>query len=280
MHSIASPADALDILKGGGDGPPCLAGAIIIPRVSVPSNLFPGLLVATVLGFVAACSTEPPSLQAQASPATEQNVSPNINNSFKNPDVKVDMWADRFTGESREVFAERLNVLAALNLQPGDRIVDIGAGTGLYVKLFAETVGDTGKVYANDISEPFLKFIEKNAASDGLSNVETVLGADKTTGLPDSSVDVVFHSDVYHHFEYPQTMVRDIARTLVADGEMFVLDFERVEGVTPQRLLDHVRAGKEVVVKEIESSGFRLVEEIELPNLKENYLLRFRKAAL
>jgi len=214
-----------------------------------------------------------------ANSVTEQNVSPEINRSFKDPDVKVDAWADRFTGESREVYAERLNVLAALELKSGDRIVDLGAGTGLYVKLFAETVGETGKVYANDISQPFLDFIEKNAASDGLTNVETVLGADKSTGLPDASADLVFHSDVYHHFEYPQTMVRDIARTLVPDGEMFVLDFERIEGVTPQRLLSHVRASKEVVIKEIESSGFALVEEIELSGLKENYLLRFRKDA-
>ena len=254
------------------------------PRTLVTSPSFSGLLSALfcsiVLGLFTACSSEPASVQPQVVTNAEQNVSPEINKSFKNPNVKVDMWADRFSGESREVFAERLSVLGALNLQPGDRIVDIGAGTGLYVKLFAETVGATGKVYANDISQPFLNFIEKNAAADGLVNVETILGADKTTGLPDASVDVVFHSDVYHHFEYPQTMVRDIARTLVAEGEMFVLDFERIEGITPQRLLDHVRAGKEVVIKEIESSGFQLVEEIELPKLKENYLLRFRKDAL
>jgi len=232
-----------------------------------------------LLGLLTGCSSEPAQIQTSEPLIAEQNVSPDINRSFKNPAVKVDMWADRFSGESREVFAERFNVLAALNLRAGDKIVDIGAGTGLYVKLFAEAVGTTGRVYANDISQPFLTFVEKNAAADGLVNVETVLGADKTTGLPDASVDVVFHSDVYHHFEYPQTMVRDIARTLVEDGEMFVLDFERVEGVTPQRLLDHVRAGKEQVILEIESSGFMLIEEIDIPGLKENYLLRFRRDA-
>jgi len=212
-----------------------------------------------LLGLLTGCSSEPTQIQTSEPLIAEQNVSPDINRSFKNPAVKVDMCADRFSGESREVFAERFNLLAALNLRAGDKIVDIGAGTG--------------------ISQPFLTFVEKNAAADGLVNVETVLGADKTTGLPDASVDVVFHSDVYHHFEYPQTMVRDIARTLVEDGEMFVLDFERVEGVTPQRLLDHVRAGKEQVILEIESSGFMLIEEIDIPGLKENYLLRFRRDA-
>ena len=72
-------------------------------------------------------------------------------------------------------------------------------------------------------------------------------------------------------------MVRDLARSLVQDGEMFVLDFERIEGVTRSAMLNHVRAGKEVVIAEIESSGFDLVEEIDLPGLQENYLLRFKK---
>ena len=207
----------------------------------------------------------------------EENVRPNANTNYKDPNLNVEMWAKRFTGESREVFAERLNILAALKLKPGDRIADIGAGTGLYVKLFAETVGPTGEVYAVDIAAPFLEFISKNAESDNLTNVKTVLGKDKTSNLPEASVDVVFHSDTYHHFEFPRTMVRDLARSLVQDGEMFVLDFERIEGVTRSAMLNHVRAGKEVVIAEIESSGFDLVEEIDLPGLQENYLLRFKK---
>ena len=72
-------------------------------------------------------------------------------------------------------------------------------------------------------------------------------------------------------------MVQDLSRALVAGGEMFVLDFERIEGVSSDFALSHVRAGKEVVISEIESSGFVLVEEIDLPGLEENYLLRFRK---
>ena len=130
---------------------------------------------------------------------------------------------------------------------------------------------------AVDISQPFLEFIAENADKDGLRNVSVVQGEDKTSNLPDGSVDIVFHSDTYHHFEYPEDMIRDLARVLVEGGEMYVLDFERIEGVTSQRLLDHVRAGKDVVTREIEASGFTLVEELEVPGLKENYLLRFRK---
>lgn len=72
-------------------------------------------------------------------------------------------------------------------------------------------------------------------------------------------------------------MFRDLARVLVEDGEMFVLDFERIEGVTSDRILNHVRASKELVITEIEANGFALIQQIKVPGLKENYLLHFRK---
>lgn len=236
-----------------------------------------------VVCTLTACSNSTTSTEPAADAAVvqalgaEASVRPDVNSNYKDPNIDVASWAKRFTGESREVFAQRLNVLAAIGLEPGDRIADVGAGTGLYVKLFAQAVGAAGKVYAVDISQPFLDFIAEKAAADKLDNVETLLGADKSSNLADASVDVVFHSDTYHHFEFPQTMIRDLARALDEGGEMFVLDFERIEGVTPPRMLKHVRAGKEVVIAEIEASGFDLVEEVDLPGLQENYLLRFKK---
>ena len=239
---------------------------------------FKKLLLIFVALATSAC-TNPPAEQVAPAQAVseEQNVNPGINRNYKKADLNADVWAVRFTGESREVFVKREDILAALELQPGDRVADIGAGTGLYVKLFAEAVGEDGKVYANDIAPNFLKFIAENAAKDGLTNVVTVLGGDKSSGLSENSVDVVFHSDVYHHFEYPLTMNRDLARALTEDGVMYVLDFERIEGVSPGWILQHVRAGKETVVAEIEASGFELEEEIDIEGLEENYLLRFRK---
>jgi len=226
-----------------------------------------------VLFLLSACATQtqPPIA------ALEESVAPSINKAFVNPTVNVEEWAKRFSGESREVHTARFAVLASLGLEKGSAIADVGAGTGLYVQLFAETVGPTGKVYAIDISEKFLQFIDENAAADGLSNVETVLGADRTTKLPDASVDFIFHSDTYHHFEYPAAMNADMLRALKAGGEMVVLDFERIPGVSTEFILGHVRAAKETVISEIKASGFVFVEEIKLPDLKDNYLLRFKK---
>ncbi|MBT5030758.1 MAG: class I SAM-dependent methyltransferase [Proteobacteria bacterium] len=207
----------------------------------------------------------------------EVNVAPEINNNYKSGNLDVAQWAERFTGESREVYIARFEIIDVIDIQKGDRIADIGAGTGLYTQLFANATGPDGHVYSVDIAQQFLDFIDLNAEKDGLSNITTVLGEDKTTNLSDASADIVFLSDVYHHFEFPRTMVRDLARLLVPGGEMFIIDYQRIPGVTPQGRLDHVRAGKETVIEEIESSGFSMVEEVNLPSLSENYMLHFQK---
>jgi len=56
-----------------------------------------------------------------------------------------------------------------------------------------------------------------------------------------------------------------------------VIDFERIEGKTRKWTMGHVRAGKEVFLKEIEDAGLTFVEEVKLEGLQENYFLRFRK---
>lgn len=220
--------------------------------------------------FTVACASE-------SNAVDEQSVAPDINKNFVSPDIDVRLWAKRFEGESREVYRARQAVVAALDLKAGASVADIGAGTGLFVQLFARSVGPQGEVLAVDISPKFIEFIATNAARDGLDNVRTQLGGDRGAELPSASVDVIFHSDTYHHFEFPAAMNADLLRSLKSQGELFVLDFERIPGVTREGLLQHVRAPKEVVIKEIEASGFVLVEEIEVAGLVENYLLRFKK---
>ena len=204
--------------------------------------------------------------------AQEASVAPTINQNFKSDALDVEGWATRFTGESREAFHARNDVVKAMALKPGETIADVGAGTGIYTRLFAQAVGPTGTVTATDLAPKFLSYIAANAAKDGLKNVRTLQAGDRTSNLPPSSVDVIFHSDVYHHFEYPMIMNADLRRALKPGGRLYVLEMEKEGGNTT-----HVRAPKDAVIAEIEKSGFTLVEQVKVPGLKENYLLHFRK---
>jgi predicted methyltransferase len=215
-------------------------------------------------------------LIAISASAQEKSVRPGINKDFENPDVK-DFLA-KFEGESREVAANRKEIVAACKLKPGMKVADVGAGTGLFTRRFAKAVGPEGKVYAVDIAPAFLKYIEKTCRDSDLQNVETVLCDQFSTKLPKNSVDLVFICDAYHHFEFPQRTLQSIYDALRPGGQIVLIDFERIEGKSTEWILGHVRAGKEVFVREIRSAGFKVENEEDF--LKENYLVRFKKAKL
>lgn len=212
-------------------------------------------------------------LWAQTVPAQEKSVRPDINLPFQNPDLPG--FLKKFEIESREVYNHRKEIVAACKFKEGMTVADIGAGTGLFTRLFAKEVGPKGKVFAVDIAKTFLDHIAKSAKDEGLPNLETVQCDQFSCKLPENSVDAVFICDTYHHFEFPQRTLASIHRALKPGGQMIVIDFKRVPGVSSEWTLKHVRAGQEVFTAEIRDAGFAVVDEVKL--LKENYFLRFQK---
>ncbi len=207
----------------------------------------------------------------------EKSVKPGINKNFIDPDMSVEDYVKRFEIESREVYLARRAILSELAISPGASIADVGAGTGLFSRLFAKSVGEAGWVYAVDISPRFIEHINRQANAMDLNNITGVLCAENSINLPPQSVDVVFVCDTYHHFEYPKSTLASIYRALKPGGEFVVIDFDRIPGKSREWLLGHVRAGKEVFRSEIMDAGFVLDQEVAIEGFKENYFLRFRK---
>lgn len=208
---------------------------------------------------------------------SEESVKPGINDRYLAKDLKIEEWVKRFEGESREIYSNRLQIVEACGIKPGMKIADVGSGTGLYTRLFADRVGEDGWVYAVDIVPTFLKHILDGAARTKTHNVTAVLCAENSVRLPPGSVDMVFICDAYHHFEYPVSTMTSIRNALKPDGTLVVIDFERIEGESRPFIMGHVRAGKTIFRKEIEDAGFELVEEVEVEGLSENYFLRFKR---
>ena len=205
----------------------------------------------------------------------EQNVKPDINDRWRGEDIGP--LIGTLETESREIFTERFKLAAVVGPVPGMVIADIGAGSGFMTNIFARQVGSGGKVYAVDINPVMMKHVAEGAAEADLTNVETVVCTDKSVELPDESIDIAFICDVYHHFEYPMNSMTSLWKALKPGGQVVVVDFHRIEGVSRPFIMGHVRAGEEVFMQEIIDAGFELLNDHDVSFLTENYVLRFQK---
>jgi ubiquinone/menaquinone biosynthesis C-methylase UbiE len=203
----------------------------------------------------------------------EQNVAPDINRHYQNPNVT--QWRGVFERDGREVWDRREDIIRHLRLRPGQLVADIGSGTGFFTLLMARQVGGNGRIYAVDIAENFVDAGVQRARDHGLQNVVGVVNDQRSVRLAPASIELAFISDTYHHFEYPRAMLRSIHEALRPDGELVVIDFKRVPGVSNPWVIGHVRAGEEQVSAEIEAAGFELTERLDF--MQTQYFLRFRR---
>lgn len=206
--------------------------------------------------------------------AQEKSINPGINKPFDTPNVPE--FVERFEREGRDAFDHRKEVVAALGLKEGMAVADVGAGTGLFTRMFSPLVGPKGKVYAVDISDEFVTHVEKLASQQKMENIVGVVCKADSAELPPNSVDLVFICDTYHHFEFPHKTMRSIHKALKPNGHVVLIDFHRIPGKSSEWAIGHVRAGQEVFTKEIVDAGFEQIED-KKDLLKESYFLRFEK---
>ena len=210
---------------------------------------------------------------ASISLAEEQSIRPGINSYYENPDWQ--QWVNMFERPGREVYDKRHAIVDASGVRQGMVVADIGAGTGLFTRLFAERVGPQGRVYAVDISRPFIENIVRTSQQRGFLNVEGVVNGHKDVSLPPDSIDLAFLVDTYHHFEYPVSMLSSIHRSLRPGARLIVIDFRRDPQHSSSWVMGHVRAGRDAVIDEISRAGFRLIDDKAL--LRTNYYLVFSR---
>ncbi len=200
-----------------------------------------------------------------------------MNKKFTDPGADVRQFVKRFENENRDIYAKRREITRAVGLRPGDAVADIGAGTGLFTRLFAEVVGPKGAVYAVDISPAFVKYIAEQAKKQGLERiVKTVRNTPNSAELPADSIDVAFICDTYHHFEHPEKMLESIHRALRPGGRLVIIDFDLRKN-SGDFVKQRARAPKEVYFKEIAAAGFEFVETKDAPEIKDNFFAVFRR---
>jgi len=150
-----------------------------------------------------------------------------------------------------------------LGVGRGATIVDVGAGGGQDTWVFADVVGPSGTVLAEEIAEGKVQSLEREAEKRGLKQVRAVLGQIDDPCLPEDSADLAFLHYVYHHLGKPREMLRGIWRGLKPGGHLVVVDKRRGTlrdwGPREERTYKHSWIAETTVVREAREEGFEFV---------------------
>ncbi|HYN11219.1 MAG TPA: methyltransferase domain-containing protein [Burkholderiales bacterium] len=118
----------------------------------------------------------------------------------------------------------RKAVLDALRLRPGDRVLEVGVGTGLSLPLYPADV----KVTGIDVSHEMLDKARSRVAKRKLANVEALIEMDaEAMSFADASFDKVVAMYVVSVVERPARLLEELHRVCRPDGEIFLVNHVR-----------------------------------------------------
>jgi ubiquinone/menaquinone biosynthesis C-methylase UbiE len=163
-----------------------------------------------------------------------------------------------YQGIGRDQWQQPEKVIATLQIRPGDHIADLGAGGGYFTFYLAKAAGPSGKVFAVDIDQGTNQLIAERTQKESITNVETILAQTNDAKLPAASVDLIFTSNTYHHFDHRVAYFANLKKSLKPTGRIAIVDYDRrawLEG-----LLRHYTPS-EFIKREMEQAGYQLVQE-------------------
>jgi ubiquinone/menaquinone biosynthesis C-methylase UbiE len=166
-------------------------------------------------------------------------------------------------------------VMAAVGVKPGMVIGEVGAGHGRYTVLLSAKVGETGKIYAEDIDRSSLDHLRKRCAKAGLSNVEIIAGEVADPLFPKASLDMVFMVLTYHHLSEPVALLKNLIPSLKPGATVVVIDPdpEKEKGNPPSEYTP-----KEKIEREAGEAGFELVRIETFLEKDSLFILRPKRA--
>ncbi|RPJ78024.1 MAG: class I SAM-dependent methyltransferase [Deltaproteobacteria bacterium] len=132
-------------------------------------------------------------------------------------------------GKFTEGLLNRGAILNALNIKPGQTVMDAGCGNGYMSKLFSDKVSESGKVIALDPDQYSIELLGKETAGTNIQAIEGDIT--RTTRLEPSSIDLIYISAVIHGFskKQMQDFFQEVKRLLKPGAILAIVEIEKKE---------------------------------------------------
>ena len=181
-------------------------------------------------------------------------------------------WLERAGRVAEEQPAE---VLAAMGLEPGDVVADVGCGSGYYARRIARRVQPGGRVYCVDIQPEMLEIMQQRAAAEDVTGIEPILSTATDPRLAAGAIDWIIIADVYHEMSDPEPMLARMRESLAPGGQIALLEYRVEDGTGDHVKADHTMSVRQVL-SEWHAAGFELVRLHDF--LPGQHLFFFRAA--
>lgn len=165
----------------------------------------------------------------------------------------------------REEWQRVPDVIVALGLEPGSRVADVGSGDGFFTVRLARAVGETGRVYAVDISAEALSRLRDRLRREGIDNVEVIEGEPDDPRLPEATFDAALIVNAYHEMVEHREMLAHLRRALKPEGRLVIIEpiTTPMRGEPRFRQVEDHEIAPWYVTAELREAGFHVLQVVD-----------------
>jgi ubiquinone/menaquinone biosynthesis C-methylase UbiE len=189
--------------------------------------------------------------------------------------TEFNRWADQGEGEKME--SHHLDItektLRLMNLRPGERVLDLGCGSGWATRLLARIVGEGpegfGQVVGVDVSDEMIR--HARAASRDFDNVMYVCGSAQQIPWEENFFDKVLSVESFYYYADQERALSELFRVMAPQGRLFILinlykdNPYSLQWVDKLNVPVHVRSAAEYV-ELLKSHTFENVDWRQIPD--------------
>ena len=177
----------------------------------------------------------------------------------------------------RPTWENTQKIIDNLGIKQGDKVADIGCGSGFFTYKFSQMVGNSGKVYALELKDEHIATLQAFLDAEHIQNVDTIKGREDYIKLPEQ-VDKMFMCSLYHVMygvvadNDRDTYLKSLTKWLKPGGELIIVDNGPVDDNTLPYHGPYI--SRELIEYQLGFYGFKLTDYVQI--IPQRYMLKFK----